>query len=116
MGKAELLGVLELFQNSPLQIQNFELVCMKLETIWQNNTTKYKTINIFWAIISLQNMFLTVQRIRVIWMLPFQGNISFGAVHSADEKHLSADTTVVGIPKDLINIFYKTRKCIVVCG
>ena len=30
---------------------------------------------------------------------PFQRSFSFGAVHFADEKHLSADTNVVGIVK-----------------
>ena len=45
-------------------------------------------------------------------MFSFQSNLSFGAVQSADEKHLSADTNVVGIAKYLITKFCKTRSCV----
>ena len=50
-------------------------------------------------LILLQDMFTAAQRIQVIWMFPFQRNFSFGAVHYADEKHLSADTNFVEIVK-----------------
>ena len=39
---------------------------------------------------------------------------SFGAVHSAVEKYLSADTNCVGIAKYLITNFCKTRNCVAV--
>ena len=68
---------------------------MKLEAFWQNNTIKYRT-NSLRMIISLQNIFITVQRIQLIWMFPFQRSFSFGEVRSADEKHLLGDTNVVG--------------------
>ena len=48
-------------------------------------------------IIPLGNMFITVQQIQAIRMFSFQRNFSFGAVHSADEKHLSADAIAAGI-------------------
>ena len=56
-------------------------------------------------------MFITVQRIRVFSAFSFQSNFSFGAVHSADEKHLSADTDDVGIVKYLIRNFCKGKSC-----
>ena len=59
-------------------------------------------------------MFITVQRIQVIYMFPFQRNFSFGAVPSADEKYLSADSNVVGMVQYLITNFCKTRRCIAV--
>ena len=64
---------------------------MKLPTFWQNNTTEYVT-NLFRVIISLQNIFIMVQQIQLIWMFPFQRNFNFAAIHSANEKHISADT------------------------
>ena len=41
----------------------------------------------------------------------FQHNFSFGAIQLADEKHLSADTHVVGVVKYSVTTFCKTRKC-----
>ena len=79
------------------RIQNFESVLMKLEALWQNSTTRYITTNLFRVIISFPDVLITVKRIKVIQMLPFQRNFSFGAVHSADEKHLSTDTYVVSV-------------------
>ena len=46
-------------------------------------------------IIPLQNALTIVQRIQVIWIFAFQRNFSFGAVHSADEKHLSTQQIVM---------------------
>ena len=54
-------------------------------------------------------MLITVQRIQAIWMFLFQRNFSFGAVHSAEEKHLSANTNAVGIAKYLITNSIKSR-------
>ena len=61
-------------------------------------------------VIPLQNTLITVQGIHVIWMFSFQRDFSFGAVQSADEKHLSPDTNVVDIFKYLITSFCKPRK------
>ena len=60
-------------------------------------------------------MFITVQRIQVICMFPFQLNFSSGAVHSADEKHLSADATVVVKAKYFVTNFCKIKNCASVC-
>ena len=109
MGEVELLGVLGLNFSNP----EFRTCSMKLEAFWQNNTTEYIT-SLFRMTIPLQNMFITVQRIQVIWTFPFQRNFSFSAVHSVDEKHLSADTNVVGVLKYLITNFCKTRNCVAV--
>ena len=48
-------------------------------------------------------------------MLSFQRNSGCGTVNSADDKHLSADTNVVGITKYLITNFCKNRNCVAVC-
>ena len=40
-------------------------------------------------------MFIAVQRIQAIRTLPFQSNFGLGAIHSADEKYLSADTILL---------------------
>ena len=104
MGKVELLGVLELnFSNLEFRTRS-----MKLEAFWQNNTRKY-TKNLFRMIISLQNMFITVQRFQVIWVFPFQRNFNFATVHSAENKHLSPDTDFVGVIKYLIINFCKAK-------
>ena len=111
MGKVELLGVLELNFSNP----EFRTRSIKLEAFWQNDITKYTT-NLFSVIIPAQNTFITAQRTQVIWMFPFQRNFSFGAVHSAGEKHLSGDSNVVGIVKYLFTNFCKTRNCFDVCA
>ena len=74
--------------------------------------TNYITINLFRVIIPLKNTFITVQRIQVICMFPSPCSFSFGAVHSANENHLSADTNVAGIVRYLVNNFSKTRNCV----
>ena len=43
-----------------------------------------------------------MQEIQVIRMLPFQRNFSFGSVHSADEKHISTDTSAVTTREQLV--------------
>ena len=60
-------------------------------------------------------MFITARRTGIVGMFPFQRNISFGAVHSAGEKHLSADSNLVGIVKYLFTNFCETRNCVAVC-
>ena len=107
MGKVELLGVLE------LNISNLEFRTrsIKLEAFWQNDMTKYTT-SLFSVIIPVQNTFITAQRTRVIWISPFECNFSFGAVHSAGEKRLPADSNVVGIVKYLITDLRKTKTCV----
>ena len=91
----------------------FRTRSMKLEVFWQNDMTKY--ITSLFSCNSLQNTFIAVQRIHVICMFPFQRNLSFGEVHSADEKHLSANSNAVGIVKYMSTNIYKTRNCITVC-
>ena len=41
--------------------------------------------------------------------VPFQRNYEFGEVRLADEKHLSADTNVIGVAESLITICAKLR-------
>ena len=65
-------------------------------------------------IIQLRDMVITVQRIRVIWMYPFQRNFGSGAVHFADEEQILADSNIVGIFKYLIINFCKTMSCVAV--
>ena len=60
--------------------------------------------------IPLQNVFVTVQRFQVIWMFPFQRIFRFGEVRSADEKHFSTDTTVIGVAEYSITIFLQNYK------
>ena len=85
-----------------------ELVLIKLEAFWQNNTTKYVT-NLLNVIIPLQSMIyysaINSSNLDVL----FRRNFGFGAVHFAYEKHLSADTNVVGIVKYFIAKSCKTR-------
>ena len=59
-------------------------------------------------------MFITAQRNEVIWIFPFQRNFSSSTVHSADERHLSADTDDVGVAKYLTTHFCKTRNSVAV--
>ena len=63
----------------------------------------------------LQNTFITAQRTQVIWMLALQCKFSFGAVPSAGEKRLSAESDVVDTVKYLLTNFCKTRNCVAVC-
>ena len=65
-------------------------------------------------IIPLQSTLITAQRTQVISMFPFQRDLSFGAVHSAGEKHLSGDSNDAGIVKYLFTNFYKPRNCVAV--
>ena len=99
-----------------LNISNLEFRTRSiiLESFWQNYMTKYIT-SLFGVIIPVQNTFIAAQRTQVIWIFPFERNFSFGAVHSAGEKHLSADSNVVGIAKYLFTNFCKTRNCFDVC-
>ena len=53
-----------------------------------------------------------MQLIQVIQMFPFQQNFSFGAVHSADEKDLSADTNIIATAKYSITNLCKTSNCV----
>ena len=110
MGTVELLGVLELnFSNLEFRTRS-----VKLEAFWQNDMTKY-IAGLFSVIIPVQITFITAQRNQVIRMFPFLRNFSFGAVHSAGEKHHSADSNVVGIVKYLFTNFCKSRNCVHVC-
>ena len=87
---------------------------MKLEAFWQNDMRKYIT-SLFSVIIPLQNKFITVQRTQIIWMFPLQRDSSVTAVHSAGEKHLSADSYIVGIVKYLFTNLCETRNRVAVC-
>ena len=111
MSKVELSGVPELnFLNLEFRTRS-----MKLEAFRQNDMAKYRT-SLFSVIIPLQNTFMTAQRNQVvIRMFPFLHNFSFGAVHSAGEKHLSADSNVIRMVNHLIINFCKTRNCVAVC-
>ena len=71
--------------------------------ITQQNTEQ----EIYSVIIPLQSIFIAVQRIQVLWMFLSQSQVSFGAVLPDDERHLSANTTVVRIANDLPLIFLK---------
>ena len=110
MGKVELLGVLELNIWDP----EFRTRSIKLEAFWQNDMTKYIT-SLFNVIILVQNTFIPAQRTYVNWIFPFEHNFSFGVVHSAGEKHLSAESKVVGIVKYVFTNFCKTRIYVDVC-
>ena len=109
IGKVELLGVQEINFSNP----EFRTCSTELEEFWRKNTIKYIT-NVFGMINALRNTFITVQRIQVIWMFPFQRDFNFGAVQSADEKHLSADTNVVVVTKYFITNFCIARSCVAV--
>ena len=62
-------------------------------------------------LIQLQNALITEQRIQVICLFLVPCKVSFGAVRSADEKHLSANGIVVIIFRCLVNNFSKSRDC-----
>ena len=49
------------------------------------------------VILLVKNMFIATQRTRVIWIFTFERNFSFGTVRSVGEKHLSADSNIVGV-------------------
>ena len=69
----------------------FRTRSITLEVFWQNDMTKCIT-SLFSVIIPVQNTFITAQRTQVIRIFLFERNFSFGAVHSAGEKDLSADS------------------------
>ena len=64
---------------------------------------------------SSKSTFITAQRTQVIRIFLFERNFSFGAVHSAGEKDLSADSNVVAIVKYLFTNFCKSRNCVDAC-
>ena len=112
MGKIELLGVLEL-NISDLEFRT-RSIKLKLEAFWQNDMTKYIR-SLFSVIIPVQNTLIIAQRTQVIWIFPFERTFSFGAVHSAGEKHLSADGYVASVANYLFTNFCKTKNCVDVC-
>ena len=68
--------------------------------------------SLFSVIIPVQNMPITAQKTQAIRIFLFERNFRFGAVHSAGEKHLSANSNVVGIVIYMFANFCKSRNCV----